>query len=89
MSSSTQARTVRIVSVLWPAFIVSIVLEGLVFTAFDPMAMRWTDSQGEPFSPLAIYSIGFLVIWALVSAAVALARSFALPADGDAGRAPA
>ena len=89
MSSSTQARTVRILSVLWPAFIVSIVLEGLVFTVFDPMAMRWTDALGEPFSPLAVYSVGFLVIWALVSAAVALARSFALPGDAEHARAPA
>jgi hypothetical protein len=87
MSSSTQARTIRILSVLWPAFIVSIVLEGLVFTVFDPMAMRWTDGLGEPLSPLAVYSVGFLVIWALVSVAVALARSLAVPPDGDQPRA--
>lgn len=83
MSSPLQARAIRILSVLWPAFIVSIVLEGLVFTLFDPMAMRWTDALGEPFSPLTVYSVGFLVIWALVSVAVALARSFPPPAEAD------
>lgn len=85
--SSTQARTIRVLAVLWPAFIVSIVLEGLVFTVFDPRAMRWTDSLGEPFSPLAVYSVGFLVIWALVSAAVAMARCFVVPADDEHPRA--
>lgn len=79
MTSATQARTVRLLAVLWPAFLVSIVLEGLLFTLFDPLALRWSDSLGEPLSPLAVYSLGFLVIWACMSAAVALARAFALP----------
>lgn len=83
MTAATQARTVRLLSVLWPAFLVSIVLEGLLFTLFDPMAMRWTDGLGEPLSPLAVYSLGFLVIWGCMSAAVALARAFAVPADRD------
>lgn len=83
MSSAMQARTVRLLAVLWPAFLVSIVLEGLLFTLFDPMAMRWTDSLGEPLSPLAVYSLGFLVIWGCMSAAVALARAFAMPMAAD------
>lgn len=85
MSTSSQARAVRLLAVLWPAFMVSIVLEGLLFTLFDPLSMRWNDSLGEPLSPLAVYSLGFLVIWGCVSAAVALARAFPVPgpADGD------
>ena len=83
MTAATQDRTVRLLSVLWPAFMVSIVLEGLLFTLFEPMAMRWTDSLGEPLSPLAVYSLGFLVIWGGRSAAVALARAFAVPTDRD------
>lgn len=80
MSSSMQARSIRWLSVLWPAFMVSIPMVGILFSAFDPAALRWTDSLGEPLSPLAVYSLGFLVIWALVSTAVALARSFPQPA---------
>lgn len=83
MTAATQDRTVRLLSVLWPAFMVSIVLEGLLFTLFEPMAMRWTDSLGDPLSPLAVYSLGFLVIWGCMSAAVALARAFAVPTDRD------
>jgi amino acid transporter len=81
MSSSMQARSIRWLSVLWPAFMVSIPMVGILFSAFDPAALRWTDSLGEPLSPLAVYSLGFLVIWALVSMAVAMARSFPPPAD--------
>ena len=83
MNSSSSARAVRVLSVLWPAFMVSIVLEGLLFTLFEPMAMRWTVSLGDPLSPLAVYSLGFLVIWGCMSAAVALARAFAVPTDRD------
>ena len=83
MSSSTQARAIAVLTVLWPAFMVSIVLEGLLFTLFDPMAMRWTDSMGDPLSPLAVYSLGFLVIWACMSVAVALPRASPTPAPGQ------
>jgi predicted metal-binding membrane protein len=83
MTASFQARVVRILAVLWPAFMVTIVLEGLVFSLFDPAAIRWTDSLGEPLSPLTVYSGGFLVIWALVSLAAGVARAFPAPAVSD------
>jgi hypothetical protein len=76
MTSSRPDSSVRLMSVLWPAFLLSIVLEGLLFTLFDPTAMRWSDSLGEALSPLAVYSVGFFVIWACISAAVALALVF-------------
>ncbi len=81
MPSSMQARSIRWLSVLWPAFMVSIPIVGILFSAFDPSALRWTDSLGEPLSPLTVYSVGFLVTWALVSMAVAVARSFPQPAE--------
>ncbi len=73
MNSSSSARAVRVLSVLWPAFMVSIVLEGLLFTLFEPMAMRWSDGLGEPLSPLAVYSLGFLVIWGCIWACMSVA----------------
>ncbi|MFT3818760.1 MAG: hypothetical protein QM750_14160 [Rubrivivax sp.] len=77
MSPST--RTIRILAVLWPAFLATIVIEGLVFSMFDPSALRWTDGLGETLSPLAVYTLAFVVIWAAIAGAVALAGSFALP----------
>lgn len=79
MNPSSSARAVRVLSVLWPAFMVSIVLEGLLFTLFEPMSMRWSDGLGDPLSPVAVYSLGFLLIWTCMSAAVALARAFPPP----------
>ena len=77
MSPST--RTIRILAVLWPAFLATIVIEGLVFSMFDPSALRWTDGLGDALSPLAVYTLAFLVIWAAIAGAVALAGSFILP----------
>lgn len=79
----SSTRWVRVVAVLWPAFLGSIVLEGLVFTAFDPLSLRWTDALGDPLPPLAVYTLGFLIIWAAVSGAVALSRSFPEPRAAD------
>ena len=81
MSSASQARTVRWLSVLWPAFMASIVIEGLVFSLFDPATIRWTDAYGDPLAPLTVYSLAFLAIWAAVSVAVALARSLPVPTE--------
>lgn len=83
MSTLFQCRCVRLLTVLWPSFLAAIVLEGLFFSAFDPLSLRWTDSLGDPLSPLAVYSLGFLAIWAAVSAAVALARSFPEPRPAE------
>ncbi len=87
MTASALARATRLLAVLWPSFLVTILLEGLIFTLFDPASLRWTDSMGEPLSPLAVYSLGFLAIWALVALAVTLARAFPLPPE-EAGPPP-
>ena len=81
MISRSELRLIRISAVLWPAFLATIVLEGLLFSAFDPATLRWTDSLGDPLSPLTVYSLAFLAIWAAVSVAVALARSLPLPTE--------
>ena len=77
MSPST--RTIRILAVLWPAFLATIVIEGLVFSMFEPSATRWSDGFGDALSPLAIYTLVFLAIWAAIAGAVALAGSFMVP----------
>lgn len=86
MSPST--RTIRLLAVLWPAFLATIVVEGLVFSMFDPSTLRWTDSLGDPLSPLAVYSLAFLAIWAVIAGAVALAGAFIQPSAQAAASAP-
>ncbi len=81
MISRNELRLIRISAVLWPAFLATIVLEGLLFSAFDPATLRWTDAWGDPLSPLTVYSVAFFVIWALVAGAVALAGALVQPVD--------
>lgn len=52
--------------VLWPAFLVSVVAEGLLFSMVDPhelviVGLHLADSRE------ATYSVGFFLLWALFS----------------------
>jgi len=57
--------------ILWPAFLVAGVADGLMFSLFDPQDMR---IFGEPVSldRRAVYSIGFFLFWAFAAASSAL-----------------
>ena len=53
--------------ILWPAFLVGGIAEGLFFTVINP---RELYLFGEPvsYSPMATYSIGFFAFWSLCAA---------------------
>ena len=57
--------------VLWPGFLMAIPAVGIVFTLVDPEDLH---AFGQPlhFTRLAAYTLGFLLFWALGSAASAL-----------------
>jgi hypothetical protein len=57
--------------VLWPSFIAAGMGVGIVFTLIDPNELV---VLGQPVhaSRLAAYTIGFLMLWAVCSAACAL-----------------
>ncbi|MEK7360889.1 MAG: hypothetical protein AAB133_02285 [Pseudomonadota bacterium] len=57
--------------ILWPAFLVAGMADGLVFSLFDPRDMH---IFGEPVNlgPRAVYSIGFFLFWAFAAASSAL-----------------
>ena len=57
--------------ILWPAFLVAGMADGLVFSLFDPRDMQ---IFGEPVNlgPRAIYSIGFLLFWVFAATSSAL-----------------
>lgn len=61
----------QLMRILWPAFLIAGIADGLVFSVFDPQDMRLF---GEPvdLGPRAIYSIGFFLFWAFASASSAL-----------------
>lgn len=56
------SRTQQAIAVLWPSFLVAIAASGLFFSAFDPHDLVPYNIDFE-ISPLAAYSIGFLVFW--------------------------
>jgi hypothetical protein len=55
-----------LMQVLWPAFLVAIVAEGLFFSMIDPSELRIVDTHLSA-SREAAYTIGFLIFWALFS----------------------
>ena len=54
--------TQQVIAVLWPSFIVAIVASGLFFSAFNPKDLVPFNLDID-ISPLAIYSVGFLLFW--------------------------
>ena len=57
--------------ILWPAFLVAGMADGLIFSLFDPQDLH---VFGEPVNlgRTAVYSIGFFLFWALAAASSAL-----------------
>ena len=57
--------------VLWPSFLVAIVGEGLLFSLIDPFYSSLADSK-EVLSPIAVYTIGFFLLWGVCALSSAL-----------------
>jgi len=57
--------------ILWPAFLVAGMADGLVFSLFNPQDMQ-IFGQPVNLGPRAIYSIGFFLFWAFAAASSAL-----------------
>ncbi|MFM8900190.1 MAG: hypothetical protein ACKOF9_09630 [Burkholderiales bacterium] len=55
--------------VLWPAFLMAGVLEILVFALVNPSDLHSLSGQALLWSDQAIYTVSFLVFWAIISAA--------------------
>lgn len=57
--------------VLWPAFLTAGVLEIMVFAVLDPLSLTLLGEQVS-WSREAIYSITFLIFWAVLAACSAI-----------------
>ena len=71
----------RALAILWPAFLMAGILETLVFAVVDPHEMRWFGGALIGWTPVAIYSVTFLIFWAAVATAGALTALLSLSAD--------
>lgn len=71
----------RLLTILWPAFVMAGVLEVLVFAQVDPSELHGVAAAAG-WSRQTIYSVAFFVFWAVIAAASALSLWLALPDPG-------
>jgi hypothetical protein len=69
----------HVIWVLWPAFVAGGIAEVVFFTLIDPQQL-YLLGRPVDLSPLATYSIGFLLFWA-ICAGSSLMTWFMLPKD--------
>ena len=62
MAETQVPKQQKCIAVLWPSFLVAIVVTGLFFSAFDPDDL-YPFGEQTGISRLGIYSIGFLLFW--------------------------
>jgi len=72
----------RALLILWPAFLMAGVLDGLVFVIVDPSTLHWFGAEPFGGSASAVYSIAFLVFWSVISIAGAITHLLEGPGPG-------
>jgi hypothetical protein len=70
-------RLARVLSVLWPAFVMAAVLEAFVFVVVDPASMTWFGGPPVELSREAVYTISFFIFWAVIAAAAGVSAMLA------------
>lgn len=61
----------RAMFVVWPAFVVAALAEGVFFTVFDPFELHFFGAPLD-WSRLGVYTMGFFGFWGLGIASSAL-----------------
>lgn len=69
-------------TILWPSFVMAGVLEALVFAVVDPRELHFEHYGLEP-SPQAVYTLAFLVFWAVLSTSGAISALLLIESDGE------
>ena len=63
--------TQRLMWILWPAFLVASIAEGIAFSLFDPQDVHLFGAPVN-LDRMAVYSIGFFLFWTFAAASSAL-----------------
>ena len=71
----------RTMMILWPSFLMAGVLEGAVFSVVDPAELRWLGQVPIETSPMAVYSLSFLLFWGVISTSGALTTLLCIDPD--------
>lgn len=68
-------------AVAWSSFLAAGVLEALVFAVVDPGELRWFGAAPVDLSAQAVYTLSFLIFWAVVALGASLALLLATLPD--------
>lgn len=71
----------RILTILWPAFLMAGVLEMLVFVVVDPSDLHWFGGAPVELSRQAVYTVTFLIFWGVIAVSGALTMLLCMGAD--------
>lgn len=70
-------------AVAWSSFLMSGVLEALVFAVVDPQELRWFGAAPIDWPVQAVYTVSFLIFWGVTALAGSLTLLLAsLPDEG-------
>jgi hypothetical protein len=72
VDSAPRGFSARMLLVLWPAFMMAALLEALVFSVVDPTHLHGQGGDLTAWPATAIYSITFLLFWAVIATAAAI-----------------
>jgi len=73
----------RALLILWPAFVMAGVLEMLVFVVVDPTSLNWFGTEPLQWSSSAVYSVTFLIFWAMIATSGAITALLEAPGPGS------
>lgn len=59
--------TARVMTILWPSFVMAGVADGLVFSVVDPADLHWFGQVPIEASAQAVYTLAFLAFWAVIA----------------------
>lgn len=74
----------RALLILWPAFLMAGVLEMLTFAVVDPDGLHWFGGEAIGWGRSAVYSVTFLIYWAVISTSAAITALLEGAAPGHA-----
>ena len=70
-----------VMTVVWPAFLMAGVLEVLVFVVVDPADLRWFGGPALGWPTQAVYTVTFLIFWAVIATAGAMTALLQVESD--------
>lgn len=71
MSGDRPMSAQRLMCIAWPAFLMTVLLEGMVFAVIDPMDLHIV-AEGFELSRQGFYTLAFFVFWGVIAIASAL-----------------